>query len=749
MNPQRQIVVTGIGAVSAIGCTPEQMLEALIGRRSGVGPIDHLLTAHREFPCGEVKLSNEQMAEILGLPPGGAYTRTFLIGAIALRQAIGRAGLRPDELPRCGFINGATVGGMDKSELYYTDFRTTLDHKEYIATHDCGTCSDMIAEQAGRFAFVTTLSTACSSAANAIILGANMIEAGQCEMAVVGGSECLTKYHLNGFNTLKILDTEQCRPFDQSRAGINLGEGAAYLVIETAESAARRGATPLCAISGWGNACDAHHQTASSPQGEGAYLAMSKALAMAGLSPADIAYVNAHGTGTVNNDETEAAALARIFSQNSQSSRLPQPWISSTKSYTGHTTSASGSIESVICILAMRHGIVPANLGLINPIADDKLRFAPGEVLHQPLARVMCNSFGFGGNDSSLIFSAVGSDCKPHPACGDSPVYIKAAEQISCQLPLSEAWMTEAAAPEPPYQRSIDPNFREFFPPLVARKMSRLIKRAVVASLRAMEHSGIAVPDAIVTGTGLGCVENTEAFLTALTDHGEELLQPSQFMQSTHNTIGSMFAIHTGNHGYNATYSQKCVSMESALLDAYVQMRLGAIDSALVGAHDEVTPTYYTLLEKIGYVGVEGQTPCCEASAAIMLGRGPQGSLCRLDSVRMAHCPTYDETAAIISQSEPDTVMLGINGNEANDRHYAGILRLLDERGIAAAQYKSVFGECYSSSGLGLYALAHCLARGVVPAHLSLSGKAITGIKSTLLINHSDGHNFAFVKLSK
>lgn len=732
-----------MGAISAIGNTPAQMLDSLLSMRSGVGPIEHLATAHHEFPCGEVKCSNDQMASLLGLPADGAYTRTFLLGALALRQAIGMAAIKPDELTQCGFFNGTTVGGMDKSELYYTDFRTSLDHKEYIATHDCGACSDMIAEQAGRFAFVTTLSTACSSAANAIILAANMIEAGECDMAVAGGSECITKYHLNGFNTLKILDTDRCRPLDQSRAGINLGEGAAYLVIETAESAARRGVKPLCELSGWGNACDAFHQTATSPEGEGAYRAMSQALAMAGFDPADIDYINAHGTGTVNNDETEAAALLRIFGNGNS------PWVSSTKSYTGHTTSASGSIESVICILAMQHGFVPASLGLAQPIPIGRLRLSDA-IERQPISRVMCNSFGFGGNDSSLIFSKTVSEVsEPSEASESAGIFIEAAEQISCQAPLSEDWMTNPIVPGSPYQRSADPNFRDFFPPLVARKMGRLIKRAVVTSLRAMEHSGIAVPDAIVTGTGLGCVENTELFLTALTDHGEELLQPTQFMQSTHNTIGSMIAIHTGNHGYNSTYSQKSASMESALLDAYTQMRLGAIDSALVGAHDEVTPTYYTLLEKIGYVGADGQTPCCEASASIMLGREKEGSLCRLDSVSMACCPTKEELFAIVSQSVPDVVMLGINGNEANDRPYADILNLLGDVSIPAAQYKSVFGECYSASGLGLYALAHCLDRGVVPAHMSLSGKEITGIKTALFINHSDGINFAFVKLSK
>lgn len=229
-----------------------------------------------------------------------------------------------------------------------------------------------------------------------MMFGANLLRTGQYERVVVGGSESLSNYHLNGFNSLMILDRETCRPFDASRAGLNLGEGAAYLVLETLESARQRGAEPLARFSGFGNACDAFHQTASSENGEGAFLAMQKALRMAGLQPSDIDYVNAHGTGTPNNDASESAALRRVFTES-------VPPVSSTKAFTGHTTSASGSIEAVFCLLALQHSFVPLQLNWHTP---DAACVTPcTAVLNKPLRHILSNAFGFGGNDSSIIIS--------------------------------------------------------------------------------------------------------------------------------------------------------------------------------------------------------------------------------------------------------------------------------------------------------------------------------------------------------
>ena len=398
MAQERSVLITGCGIICAIGNGKEEVLGSLLSNRTGIGQLKYLRTAHTEFPVGEVKMSDTEMEQAMGIEPGTPVTRTALMGMIALHEALGEAGLGRDDLKECGFVNGTTVGGMDKSEQYYTDFIENDTRNQYIRTHDCGSCSEMIADRFGRFRYITTISTACSSAANAIELGADMIRSGQADIVVAGGSECITKFHLNGFNSLMILDRGQCRPFDAERAGLNLGEGAAYLVLESAESAARRGVKPVALLSGYGNACDAFHQTASSPDGEGAYLAMSKALADAGLRPSDIDYVNAHGTGTPNNDVSESQAMKRLFGD-------AMPPVSSTKSLTGHTTSASGSVEAVICILALRNGFVPVNYAWANPMDDG---IVPNMELRpsHPLRHILCNSFGFGGNDSSVILTA-------------------------------------------------------------------------------------------------------------------------------------------------------------------------------------------------------------------------------------------------------------------------------------------------------------------------------------------------------
>jgi 3-oxoacyl-[acyl-carrier-protein] synthase-1 len=256
----------------------------------------------------------------------------------------------------------------------------------------------MIAASFGRFDLMSTISTACSSAVNSIIVGGEMVRSGRVDAAIVGGAESLSKFHLNGFNTLMILDKDVCNPFDANRNGLNLGEGAAYIVIESEESAKSRNAEILCELSGYGNACDAFHQTASSPTGEGAYLAMKKALEDAGLEPEEIDYINAHGTGTGNNDLSESVSIKRIFGER-------VPYFSSTKSLTGHTTSAAGGIEAVISILALQNGIIPGCVRFENPIEETGLIPVKKCMMQVELKHVMNNSFGFGGNDSSCIFS--------------------------------------------------------------------------------------------------------------------------------------------------------------------------------------------------------------------------------------------------------------------------------------------------------------------------------------------------------
>lgn len=397
-----KVYVTGSGIVSALGAGCEATLDSLLNERPGIGRVRHLATEHVEFPVGEVPLSNAEMAATLGVGYPESGLRTVLLGIMAGREAIVSARLSGSDIREAAFISGTTVGGMDRTEQFFKsafDSNSESEDSAELRFNDCGCSTELIADRLGRFRMVTTTSTACSSAANAIILGANLIKAGVTDIVVAGGSEALTRFHLNGFNTLMILDRERCRPFDRDRAGINLGEGAAYIVLESEESMKRRGVTPLAELSGYANTCDAFHQTASSENGEGAYRAMREAMDMGRLTPTDISYVNAHGTGTPNNDETELAAMERIWTRG-------LPPFSSTKSLTGHTTSASGAIESVISLLAMSHGFLPVNRGWKTPIHEGAVPVHRSGTKCN-IKHIINNSFGFGGNDSSLIFSAV------------------------------------------------------------------------------------------------------------------------------------------------------------------------------------------------------------------------------------------------------------------------------------------------------------------------------------------------------
>lgn len=675
----RDIVITGAGIVSAIGIGKAETLTSLQEERSGIRPLRYLKTEHHEFPVGEVQLSNDEMCDMLGIDPDTQpTTRTALMGMIALQEALQQARINADMMPQIPLISGTTVGGMDKSELYYLDFLENDSRNEYIRTHDCGACTEMIAGHFGRFRMLTTLSTACSSAANAVITGAELIRAGHAECVVVGGSECITKFHLNGFNSLMILDHEPCRPFDESRSGLNLGEGAAWLVLESAGHAARRGAASLARLAGYGNACDAFHQTATSPDGEGPYLAMQQAVAMAGITPGQVDYINAHGTGTGNNDISESTAIRRLFG-------VQVPPVSSTKAFTGHTTSASGTIEAVICLLAMQHSFLPVNLRFHNA----------GECLtpvHIPTTKrlryVLSNAFGFGGNDSALLLERIdeAKTATETTETADNRIYLMSAAQISAQEPLSEAWKDNPEPLSDELTRSREADYKQFIPPLEARRMGRILKRAIATARTATAQAGIGIPEAIVTGTGLGCIENTEIFLDALCREGEDQMMPTRFMQSTHNTISSIVAINLKAHGYNTTYAHNTVSFQSALMDAMMQLRRGKIANALVCAHDEMTPSYHALLCKGGYLKGKHAAEC--AVSMVLATANPGNALCEVAGMRMLHRPTEAEKQQVL-----DSLLA-----ETHTTQYT-----------FSTDHTSLFGTSYTAPALDLYAEAQLI----------------------------------------
>ncbi|WP_411766912.1 beta-ketoacyl-[acyl-carrier-protein] synthase family protein [Winogradskyella sp. A3E31] len=399
-NRANRVAITGIGIISALGNSVEDNKKALLSSKSGIGKISHISTAHAEhIMVGEVDLSNDELIKNLNIPDENNFSRTALLGLHAAKEAIENAKITDINSYKTGLISATTVGGMDKTENHLKQFKTTTEVQKYILSHHAGDSTQKIADELGMTGFTTTISTACSSAANAITLGSRLIESGKLQRVIVGGTDALSRFTINGFKSLMLQSNKICKPFDANRNGLNLGEAAAYLVLESETIAQQENKTVLGYVSGYGNTNDAFHQTASSDDGEGAFLAMKKALQKANLQPQDIDYINAHGTATLNNDLSESVALQRIFNNSI-------PDFSSTKAFTGHTLAAAGAVEAVFSIFALQEHVVLPNLNFETTISEAGL-IPITELKHKKIKHILSNSFGFGGNCSSLIFSKI------------------------------------------------------------------------------------------------------------------------------------------------------------------------------------------------------------------------------------------------------------------------------------------------------------------------------------------------------
>src|SRR5690554_1284373 len=393
------VAITGMGIISAIGNNVAENFDALINQKKGITRVDNIKTIQREeIMVGEIKFTNDELIAQLGLPPENNFSRTAMLGVIAAKEAIAQAGITDIKKYKTGIVSGTSVGGMDMTEKYYYEYLTEKEPQKYIESHHAGDSTQKIAEQLGiEESFVSTISTACSSAANAIMLGARLIKSGKLDRVVVGGADCLSKFTINGFKTLMILSDTYSTPFDENRKGLNLGEATAYLVLESDKVVKAENKKVIGYVKGYGNANDAFHQTASSEHGDGATLAMEKALKVAGLKPSEIDYINAHGTATGNNDLSEGRAILRVFGE-----KVPE--FSSTKAFTGHTLAAAGAIEAVYSILSLQNNVIVPNLNFGTKMKEFSL-IPQTKIKNQPINSVLSNSLGFGGNCSALVFS--------------------------------------------------------------------------------------------------------------------------------------------------------------------------------------------------------------------------------------------------------------------------------------------------------------------------------------------------------
>lgn len=325
--------------------------------------------------------------------------------------------------------------------------------------------------------------------------------------------------------------------------------------------------------------------------------------------------------------------------------------------------------------------------------------------------------------------------------------YVNSIEQVSCQKPLSDEWFDSPCIYEEKYVRAQEPDTKELIVPSEARRMSKILRRMVCTAITALNNSKIKQPDAIITGTGMGCMENSEKFLIDLIRFGEQCLKPTLFMQSTHNTISSLIAIILKCHGYNNTYSHRGISFDSALFDAWLQIRGGMIRTALVGSHDEVTPFMDLVLERTH----PEYTVVSEASVSAMLSCFTNdNAICEVADARLFHRPDFSTIANQLNEDENNLVMLGVNGNRINDEPYKMLISSLAFTPYTL-QYKNIFGDNFSASALGFYAAVKILEKQRIPQFLNWGNDSEYDrqIKNITLLNHTDGASWSMIRLKK
>ncbi|MBX3241702.1 MAG: beta-ketoacyl-[acyl-carrier-protein] synthase family protein [Chitinophagaceae bacterium] len=393
-----EIVVTGIGVISAVGNNAEENRQALINGKGGISDLSLFETHYAGLrPCGEIKTDTQTLKTSLDANEP-EVTRTSLLALYAFLEAISDAGLTQELLSESdtALVGASTVGGMCLTDELYHDANRDSNGSPYLSEYDYASAAIYLQKRFNIGGIVNTINTACSSSANAIMYGARLLKHGFCKRVIAGGADSLAKFTINGFNALHILSPAQCTPFDRDRNGLNLGEGAAFIVLEKEIDAKHK--RRYARLTGYGNSNDAFHPSSLSDNGVGPQLAMRQALSVAGLEPDAVDFINAHGTATENNDLVESEAMRQVFGT--------VPAFMSAKAHTGHTLGAAGALGALYGILGLYHQEVYPAIHFTHPIESTGL--VPSEAYRpMSLRNVMANSFGFGGNCSSLIFSAL------------------------------------------------------------------------------------------------------------------------------------------------------------------------------------------------------------------------------------------------------------------------------------------------------------------------------------------------------
>ncbi len=685
-----RVFITGTGILSAAGRGNTETRETLQKNITGIKPLRLFSTSlENAVPVGEVDH-----------PLPGEYPRTHELALIAAEEALEKSPGRPDAV-----VLGVTTGGMLVTEELIREKNYASDLYRY---HGLGTVAGLLARKTGCRGPVITITTACSSGTAAVKIALELIRTGRASRVLAGGADSLCRLTVYGFNSLQLLDPEGARPMDRERRGMSVAEGAAMLLLEAGEGSEKRARAEVL---GGGLSCDAYHPTAPHPEGLGALRAMERALADAGLKPDDIEYINLHGTGTRDNDLSEARAVSALFGDEA-------PVLSSVKGAFGHTLGAAGAVEAVVSTLAITGGFIPGNTGCgeIDPGLGVKPVLMP---VNREVMTVLSNSFGFGGNNASCVIA------KPGFSTGQVQKSEKPRLRVAGYACVTGAGNTEKTVEAVRQGRGCVgmlplAEVSAGLPPKAVRRMKRQPRLVLSAATEAARNAGLEQgPSSVFLATAWGSMSESVDFLDKLYETEEQFTSPIDFTGSVHNAPAGHVAMKFSSTGSNITTTGGDGSFDQALL--CVELLCDNEPSImLIGSeefHEKLSPASDPSM---------GESPVpSDGCGALLLQKGGEGS-----GPFIAHCffeGTFENETVV------GNLVSALGGGGAINEKYGALFagvpladreegeRLLDEfvrmSGFSgpAIDYRTITGEYPAASAVAAVLAAHCVEKGEIP----------------------------------
>jgi 3-oxoacyl-[acyl-carrier-protein] synthase II len=708
-----RVWVTGLGLVTPLGAGVEATWARLVRGERAIRPVTL-------FDAASQRAGIAGQVDDVRLPGGSPdvaakWSRASAMAVTAAEEAMRMAGLAASQ-PRVGLVVGGTTGGMFETEQFLARLHAEPQCRELLVgmlSHPLTATGDRLEERFGPFARVRTLSSACSSGANAIVVGATWLLAGEVDVVITGGSDGLCRLTLTGFNALAAIDPDPCRPFDRTRRGTSLGEGAGFLVLERADRARARGARPIAELAGWALGSEAHHITNPAPDGALVASLIERAIARAGLCPRDVDYINAHGTGTPLNDRMEAAALARALGR--EVHRIP---VSSSKGQIGHTLGAAGAIEAAITALVVARRTLVPTAGLDEPDPAAPLVHVPHVGREVPRVRAaLSNAFGFGGMDTVLVFTE--PKVTPVPASprfsgggGDRTVGVcitGAAIFGPCGLLGADECATfpeRCFAPNSP----VDPDAH--LDAARARRLDRASRLGAVAAQRVLAESQAPRGDTgVILGIGFGNVDGSAAFMHRIFERGARFASPAEFPNLVPSSPVGHVSIYCGLHGPAFATADLAASGESAFVQASQLVAGGEAVRVVAGAAEPRSDIVERVLSALfAHTASQAGATRADVAAAVLVEAD--------DAARAREARVLARVGAMVEWRGDGVGALGAlrapRGDRAElvlARANGGVDALLAQTGWSSCARLLCAPPLSESDGLGAVAIAVAAAR--------------------------------------